>query len=201
MTAVDLSSPLGLRDRAILEVLYSTGIRRFELCQLACKDLYSNNGMVLIRDGKGRKDRMVPIGERALAWVEKYKSDLRPVLLVNRGNLDKSGKLHNRANDVNDEGILFLSYRGRQLDIMSVGRIAKTYIQNSGIEKDGCCHMFRHTMATLMLDNGADIRYIQQILGHTSLETTQVYTHVSIKKLKEIHEKTHPGANLRRDER
>jgi integrase/recombinase XerD len=183
---VDLSSPLGLRDRAILEVLYSTGMRRFELRQLKYKDLFMDTGVLMIREGKGRKDRMVPIGERALAWVEKYRVDLRPRLVGNHGN---------------DEGILFLSYRGKPLSLNNINRIVTAYIRNSGIEKEGSCHMFRHTIATLMLENGADIRYIQQILGHTSLESTQIYTHVSIKKLKEVHEKTHPGANLRKGEK
>ena len=182
---VDLSSPLGLRDRAMLEVLYSTGLRRFELRRLACKDLFMDTGVLMVREGKGRKDRMVPIGERALAWVEKYRVDLRPRLVSKHDN---------------DEGILFLSYRGKSLSLNNINRIVTTYIRNSGIEKEGSCHMFRHTIATLMLENGADIRYIQQILGHTSLESTQIYTHVSIKKLKEVHEKTHPGANLKREQ-
>jgi integrase/recombinase XerD len=184
---VDLSSPLGLRDRAMLEVLYSTGLRRFELCRLQCRDIFIDTGVLMVREGKGRKDRMIPIGERALAWVEKYRVDLRP-------------RLVGKHNNSNDGGSLFLSYRGKPLDLNSLSKIVRTYIRSSGIEKEGSCHMFRHTIATLMLENGADIRYIQQILGHTSLESTQIYTHVSIKKLKEVHEKTHPGANLRKGE-
>ena len=184
MMQVDLSTALGLRDRTILEVLYSTGMRRFELSRLECRDVFMDSGMVLIREGKGRKDRMVPIGERALAWVEKYKNDLRPALVAAPGN---------------DEGILFLSYRGKSLELNNLSRIVSTYVRNSGIEKEGSCHIFRHTIATLMLENGADIRYIQQILGHNSLETTQIYTHVSIKKLKEVHSSTHPGAQLQSD--
>jgi integrase/recombinase XerD len=179
MMQVDLSSFLGLRDRAILEVLYSTGIRRFELSRLDCKDVFIDSGMVLIREGKGRKDRMVPIGERALAWVEKYKIDLRPVLMVKE-----------------DEEALFLSWRGNRLDPSNVTRVVSEYVRDSGIGKEGSCHMFRHTMATLMLENGADIRYIQQILGHSNLDATQIYTRVSIRKLKEVHSTTHPGALL-----
>ena len=179
MMQVDLGWWLGLRDRAILEVLYSTGMRRFELCQLQCRDIFMDSGVVLIREGKGRKDRMVPIGERALAWVEKYKSDLRPVLVTNE-----------------DEGTLFLSFRGKSLATANLDKIVSDYVRAAGIGKEGSCHMFRHTMATLMLENGADIRYIQQILGHSSLDTTRIYTHVSIKKLKEVHSATHPGARL-----
>lgn len=180
MMQVDLAWSLGLRDRAILETLYSTGIRRFELCRLKCKDIFIETGVLLVREGKGRKDRMVPIGERALAWIEKYKNDLRPSLVVNP-----------------DEEILFLSCRGKPLRPNDVGIQVRNYVKASGIDKEGSCHMFRHTMATLMLENGADIRYIQQILGHTSLVTTQIYTQVSIKKLKEVHSATHPGAKLK----
>lgn len=179
MMQVDLGSLLGLRDRAMLEVLYSTGMRRFELCRLECKDVFMDRGLVLIREGKGRKDRMIPIGERALAWVEKYKNDLRPVLLVKE-----------------DEKTLFLSCRGNRLAPGNLSRLVSNYIRDAGIGKEGSCHIFRHTMATLMLENGADIRYIQQILGHSNLDTTQIYTHVSIRKLKEVHSTTHPGALL-----
>lgn len=180
MMQVDLGSFLGLRDRAILEVFYSTGIRRFELSRLDCKDVFIDSGMVLIREGKCRKDRMVPIGERALAWVEKYKNDLRPALMVKE-----------------DEEALFLSCRGNRLAPGNLTKVVSDYVRDSGIGKDGSCHMFRHTMATLMLENGADIRYIQQILGHSNLDTTQIYTHVSIRKLKEVHCATHPGALLK----
>jgi len=176
---VDLGWWLGLRDRAMLEMLYSTGMRRFELCRLQCRDIFMESGVVLIREGKGRKDRMVPIGERALGWVEKYKRDLRPVLVVRE-----------------DEETLFLSFRGRPLAPANLNKVVSDYVKAAGIGKEGSCHMFRHSMATLMLENGADIRYIQQILGHSSLETTRIYTHVSIRKLKEVHAATHPGARL-----
>ena len=177
---VDLSSPLGLRDRAILETLYSTGIRRAELCRLKYNEIFVDTGVVLIREGKGRKDRMIPIGERALAWIEKYKSDIRPALATRT-----------------EEKILFLTNRGKVFHPLSLSNLVSDYVKASGIDKEGSCHMFRHTMATLMLENGADIRYIQQILGHSSLDTTQVYTRVSIKKLKEIHTATHPAAHLK----
>jgi integrase/recombinase XerD len=180
MMEVDLSKLLGLRDRAMLETLYSTGMRRSELCRLKCSDILGEAGVVLIQEGKGGKDRMIPIGERALAWVEKYIDDLRPVLVTKE-----------------DEGILFLSCWGKPFNPSSINMLLGVYIRAAGIEKKGSCHLFRHTMATLMLENGADIRYIQQILGHSSLTTTQIYTHVAIKKLKEVHSATHPGANLK----
>jgi integrase/recombinase XerD len=181
MMEVDLSSLFGLRDRAILEILYSTGIRRAELCQLKCKDIYSDSGVVLVCEGKGKKDRMIPIGERALAWVEKYKNDLRPALAPEA-----------------DEGFLFLSSKGNPVNPSNLSKLVRDYVQAAGINKEGACHMFRHTMATLMLENGADIRYIQEMLGHSNLNTTHIYTQVSIKKLKEVHAATHPGAQLKR---
>ncbi|NIO79566.1 MAG: site-specific tyrosine recombinase XerC [Candidatus Aminicenantes bacterium] len=194
LNQVDLSSYFGLRDRAILETFYSTGMRRFELCRLRCKDVYIEGGVVLIREGKAKKDRLIPIGERAAAWIEKYMNDLRPRLLE-KLNKDKDDHDHNDI-EIN-RGMLFLSKWGKALYPTSLSRLVNFYIKKSGINKEGSCHLFRHTMATLMLEGGADIRYIQQMLGHSSLESTQIYTRVSIKKLKEVHKKTHPGANLK----
>jgi integrase/recombinase XerD len=200
LNQVDLTSYLGLRDRAILETFYSTGMHRFELCRLRCKDVYIDGGVVLIREGKGKKDRIIPIGERAAAWIEKYMHDLRPRLLEKLDN-DKDNDKDKDDYDPNDiennKGILFLNRRGKALYPPSVSRLVNFYISKSGINKVGSCHLFRHTMATLMLEGGADIRYIQQMLGHSSLESTQIYTRVSVKKLKEVHKKTHPGANLK----
>jgi len=178
---VDLSSRFGVRDRAILEVLYSTGMRRQELCLLKCVDLDFARGTVLIRHGKGKKDRVIPIGDRALAWVEKYLNELR-FILVNEP----------------DNGILFLNKIGDSIGITWLSQIVTWYIKSAKLNKSGSCHLFRHSMATLMLEGGADIRYIQQMLGHAKLDTTQLYTRVSIKKLKEVHKKTHPGAQLKR---
>ena len=178
---VDLSSKFGVRDRAILEVLYSTGMRRQELCLLKCVDLDFARGTVLVRHGKGKKDRVIPIGERALAWVEKYLNELR-FMLVNEP----------------DNGILFLNNIGNGLSVNWLSAAVTRFINAAKLNKTGSCHLFRHSMATLMLEGGADIRYIQQMLGHAKLNTTQLYTRVSIKKLKEVHKKTHPGAQLKR---
>lgn len=180
---VDLTSPLGVRDRAILETFYSTGMRRFELAQLQVKDLDMCRGVVMIIEGKGKKDRVIPIGERALTWIEKYLSEVRSVLA---------------ANAHADEGRLFLGVKGEGLSLYRLSEICNRYVRASKIGKKGSCHLFRHTMATLMLEGGSDIRYVQEILGHESLKTTQIYTRVSISKLKEVHEKTHPGAFLKR---
>jgi len=180
----DLGDPLGLRDRAILETFYSTGIRRGELIKLGLYDLDREKGTVFIRQGKGKKDRVVPIGERALAWVEKYLTAVRPLLAIEP-----------------DDGRLFLAVLGEALTPAGVSQAVRKYVHAAGIGKPGACHVFRHTMATLMLENGADIRFIQEILGHASAETTQIYTHVSIQALKEIHNAAHPGAKLARGTR
>jgi len=175
----DLSTPFGTRDRAILETFYSTGIRRSELVHLRLHDLDFDRGTLLVREGKGRKDRMVPIGERALAWIRKYLADVRPGLV-----------------GASDDGTLFLSYKGGPIAPDVLTREIRRYILAAGITKHGSVHIFRHTAATAMLENGADIRYIQQMLGHAKLDTTEVYTHITIGKLKEIHSATHPGAKL-----
>jgi len=181
LNGIDIESPLGLRDRAILETLYSTGIRRMELCNLRNQDLNLEEGFVLVREGKNNKDRVVPIGERAIAWLDKYLWELRPQLAP-----------------APDYGIIFLTKDGKPIRPKHLTVIAYKYVKLAGLGKTGSCHLFRHTMATLMLDGGADIRYIQEMLGHARLETTLVYTNVSKKKLKEVHKKTHPGANLKR---
>ncbi len=176
MNQPDISDALGLRDRAILEVFYSTGMRRSELCHLLLHDVDQERGTVMIREGKGRKDRMVPIGARALDWLDKYLRESRPHLLVEP-----------------DPQTLFLSRTGDPFHVDALSAIARKYIDAANIGKRGSCHLFRHSMATGMLENGADIRFIQALLGHASMETTSVYTRVAIGKLKEIHTATHPA--------
>jgi integrase/recombinase XerD len=177
----DTDDALGVRDRAILEVLYSTGMRRMELAGLALYDLDTERGTLMIRQGKGKKDRMVPIGERAIAWTEKYLADVRPGLVVEP-----------------DQSVLFLTATGEAFTPNRLTQMVRGYVTAAELGKRGACHLFRHTMATLMLEGGADIRFIQQMLGHAELSTTQIYTQVSIRKLKEIHTATHPGAKLER---
>jgi integrase/recombinase XerD len=171
----------GLRDRAVLELLYSTGLRRAEAMHLALFDIEPLRGIVRVRQGKGRKDRVVPIGERALAWLQRYLDDSRPQLVADT---------HEHA--------LFLNRFGQRFRSGGLGAIARRYIEAAGITKPGACHLFRHAMATQMLENGADIRYIQEMLGHENLGTTQIYTHVSIGKLQAVHAATHPAARLER---
>ena len=177
----DIADPLGLRDRAILEVLYSTGMRRMEVAGLKLYDVDFDGCTVLIRQGKGRKDRMVPIGKRAVAWLLKYIDEARPQLVSEP-----------------DDYTIFLTNAGECLVLEWVSHLAHHYVDKAQIGKTGSAHLFRHTMATLMLDGGADIRFIQEMLGHVSLKTTERYTHVSIRKLQKVYEATHPGANLER---
>jgi integrase/recombinase XerD len=172
----DTSTLLGLRDHAILEVLYSSAIRRSELKRLLIYDVDTKKGTLLVREGKGRKDRIVPLGERACAWVKQYVNDVRPQLVTGR-----------------DEGFLFLTAHGDSLTDDHLSGAVKEYIQKSGVHVNGSCHLFRHACATHMLENGADTRFIQAMLGHSNLATTQVYTHVALTKLKEIHNATHPA--------
>ena len=155
----NLKTAIGIRDRAMLETLYSTGVRRQELIELKLYDLDPQRGVIMVREGKGKKDRMVPIGARALAWVDKYVEDVRPELT--------SGA---------DDGTLFLAVTGQPFSAARLAEIVREAVNDSGIGKRGACHMFRHTMATLMLENGADIRFIQAILGHAELSTTEIYT-------------------------
>jgi len=177
----DVSDPLGLRDRAILETLYSTGIRRMEVVALKLYDLDRERGTLLVRQGKGRKDRTVPIGERALAWCDKYLREVRPHLSYEP-----------------DEGYLFLTKDGEGFSTIRMSHLAAHYVDQANLGKTGGCHLWRHSVATAMLENGADLRYIQEMLGHANLRTTEIYTRVSIRKLKEIHTATHPSAQLRR---
>jgi integrase/recombinase XerD len=176
LNVVNLADPLGVRDRAMLETFYSTGMRRLELASLKLLDLDVERGTIMIRLGKGKKDRMIPIGDRALAWIDKYVIEVRPGLVQEP-----------------DDGTLFLSNQGDTFSPNRLTQMVREYVDASGIGKRGSCHLFRHTMATLMLEGGADIRFIQQMLGHAELSTTQIYTQVSIRKLKEIHAATHPA--------
>ncbi|MGC2209370.1 MAG: site-specific tyrosine recombinase XerC [Candidatus Korobacteraceae bacterium] len=175
----NINDPVGIRDRAMLELFYSTGIRRTELIRLKLPEIDHHNGLVTIRQGKGRKDRVVPVGERALAWLDKYLHQVRPELVLDP-----------------DDGTIFLTAEGLPFAPNYLSALVRAHVEASEVGKSGACHLFRHTMATLMLEGGADIRYIQQMLGHAKLDSTQIYTHVSVRRLKEIHSATHPGAKL-----
>jgi len=179
----DVADSIGLRDRAVIEVLYSTGIRRGEIVALKLYDLSLDRGVVLVRQGKGKKDRYVPIGERAIAWLEKYIREARPQLAIEP-----------------DDMTVFLTAQGEPFCLDHMTSNVKARIDAAKLGKTGACHLFRHTMATLMHENGADIRFIQEILGHVKLETTQIYTHVAIRTLQQVHAATHPAAHLGHNE-
>jgi integrase/recombinase XerD len=188
----DLEDVYGLRDRALLEVLYATGLRRQEVTHLNCSDIDEARGCLFVRQGKGRKDRFVPIGERALAWIRKYERDSRPQLLL------VDGKGHTNTQADPKEPRLFLNQYGLPLSPYALSWRIRRYFDAAGVKKAGACHLFRHTTATAMLDNGADIRHVQAMLGHSIITTTQRYTHVSIARLRAVHAATHPGASLTR---
>lgn len=177
MSVPDLRDALGVRDRAMLEVFYSCGLRRSELAHLELHDLNAERRTLMVRQGKGRKDRVVPIGPRALRWCERYLREARPRL-----SLDTREKA------------LFLSGYGEAFNPDVLSRMVSAFMAKAAIEKKGSCHLLRHTCATHMLEGGADIRYIQQLLGHEKLETTAIYTEVSIKQLQAVYERCHPAA-------
>jgi integrase/recombinase XerD len=172
----DTSHLLGMRDRAILEVLYSTGIRRAELAALEIYDVDVARGFLTVRNGKGGRDRILPVGVRAAEWTARYLDLVRWRILADPA-----------------ERTLFLTHAGRRFHPDALSTLVSRYVSKA-LGHSGACHIFRHAMATAMLDHGADIRYIQEMLGHASLETTQLYTHVSIRRLKQVHEATHPSA-------
>jgi integrase/recombinase XerD len=174
----NLATPIGLRDRVMMEVLFSTGIRRMELAGLQFNDLDLPRRVLLVRCGKARKDRMVPMGERAARWVERYLASGRAQLL----------------RDGPDAGWLFPGMGGRRIALPWLSQIVSLHVRAAKLGKRGSCHLMRHAMATLMLEGGADIRYIQAMLGHAQLVTTQIYTHVAIGTLQAVHAATHPGA-------
>ena len=180
LALADTSTPVGLRDRAMMEVAYSTGMRRMEVAHLELGDVDAERCVVLIREGKGRKDRLLPLGERALHWVQEYLARSRPQL----------------AWDLQD-ATLFLSNEGKPLSLQWLSRIVALYVERAALGKHGGLHLIRHSMATLMLDGGADIRFIQAMLGHVELSTTQIYTQVAIRQLQHVHATTHPGARRR----
>lgn len=179
MAVPNVTSPLGLRDRAILEVFYSSALRRSELIALRVIDLDFERGTLFVHRGKGGKDRYVPIGERALFWVRLYIGIVRPSFVE----------------DTSPDA-LFLSSVGTAVCADWLCRKVRVYLRRAGIEKRGSCHLLRHSVATLMLEGGADIRYVAEMLGHARLETTQRYTRVSIDRLRTVHARCHPAAGL-----
>jgi integrase/recombinase XerC len=176
----DTQTDLGKRDRAILEMLYGTGVRVSELTKLNLRDVDFRNRMVKVK-GKRRKERVVPFGEPALHSLFDY-------LQVRQNFLD------NAPATERDEQALFLNYQGTRITTRSVGRMVDKYITECAGIHNISPHSLRHSFATHLLDNGADLRHIQELLGHARLSTTQIYTHVSMEKLIEVYDKSHPKA-------
>ncbi|MDX1566434.1 MAG: site-specific tyrosine recombinase XerD [Longimicrobiales bacterium] len=172
--AADSSRPLYWRDRAILELLYATGIRVSELVSLSGMDVDLDERICTVM-GKGSKERIVPLGKAAVAAVERYLREVRPELSRGEG-----------------EGRLFLTARGRRLSRMSVWRIVKDAAEAAGIERDVSPHTLRHTFATHLLEGGADLAVVQELLGHADISTTQIYTHIDREYLRTVHRKFHP---------
>ena len=181
MSQPDIETPEGIRNRAILETFYATGIRRKELTNLAIYDVDYKRQIVFIREGKGKQDRVIPIGERALNWIAKYQNDIR---------YQMESPLSGDA--------LFLSDYGEPLNINHASKVVKDSMNKADVNYKGSCHLFRHAFATHMLENGADTRFIQAMLGHRDLNSTQIYTRVSVEKLRQIYQATHP-ANMGRE--
>lgn len=179
LSCPDVKRPLGLRDRSVLEVFYSCGLRRSELIDLRMRDIDFDRGTVFVRSGKGAKDRYVPIGERALFWLRLYIELVRPKFSAG-----------------SETDYLFLSSVATPLCPDWLSRKVRRYLAKAEINKKGSCHLLRHSVATLMLEGGADIRYVAEMLGHARLETTQRYTRVSIDSLRAVHAATHPAAGL-----
>jgi integrase/recombinase XerD len=174
------TTPQGLRDRALLETLYATGLRRMEIVGVSIYDADLARGLLWVRHGKGGRERVVPLGERAMAWLAKYLTEARPELATV------------------DSEALFLTDYGEPVGPHYVADKVKRYMGFAGVDRPGSTHLLRHACATHMLEGGADIRYIQEMLGHANLETTEIYTHVSIDKLIAVHKATHPSRLERR---
>jgi integrase/recombinase XerD len=173
----DPRKQLGLRDRAILEVLYATGVRVSELTGLTQMNLKFEEGLVLVF-GKGAKERLVPIGHSAMDWVRKYQ---------------RHGRVH-LAKPNKSFDILFLNFRGGQLSRAAIRDMVEKYATMAGVKKEVHPHTFRHSFATHLLEGGADLRAVQEMLGHADIATTQIYTHIDREYLKDVHRSFHPRA-------
>ncbi len=171
----DVASPFGLRDRTVLELFYSTGVRRTEMTRLEIGDYDPHARTLLVRRGKNGKSRLLPVGGHAASWLDRYLADARPLIAY-----------------LPAETGLFLSGYGTAFTPAYLGTWVSKQMKRVGITKPGASHLFRHSCATHMHENGADIRHVQEMLGHARLDTTQIYTHVSIKALQEVHARCHP---------
>lgn len=176
MNIPDANDPLGVRDRTILELFYASGLRRKELVALKIRDLDFHTCQVRVEKGKGGKQRIIPAGRRAFTWLRRYLNESRPLL----------------TDDASSESPLFVTGYGDSFAPGSLGHLVRRYLTQAGVTTKGSCHLLRHSCATDLLDGGAGLRAIQRILGHSRLDTTAIYTHVSTKQLCEVHARCHP---------
>lgn len=167
----------GFRDRAILETFFATGIRRSELLHLNIEDIDLQQELVRVNRGKGNKERIVPIGKRACEWIAFY-----------------IGKVRSKVAFIGSGTALFLTNNGKRYRPNQLSDMVSRYVRLAGFQRPGACHLFRHSMATIMLDEGAELRHVQEMLGHADISTTQIYTHVSRTKLSAVYRKSHPTA-------
>jgi integrase/recombinase XerD len=174
---IDTSTPYGLRDRAMLETMYACGLRVSEAITLRQRDVMPEMEIVRVF-GKGSKERIVPIGASALRWINTYQNTARPTLISSMQNDD----------------VLFLSRRGTALSRMAVWKIIDTAARMANLAHHVHPHMFRHSFATHLLEGGADLRAVQEMLGHADIATTQIYTHIDRSYVKEVHSLFHPRA-------
>ena len=175
LTSIDASTPYGVRDRAMLETMYACGLRVSETIGLRQRDVLADVELVRVY-GKGSKERLVPIGQSALDWIHRYRTEARGRLI--------------RTADTDD--ILFLNHRGKGLSRMGLWKIITTAASTAGLSQHVHPHMFRHSFATHLLEGGADLRAVQEMLGHSDISTTQIYTHVDRAYIKEVHTLFHP---------
>ncbi len=171
----DVDNKFGLRDKAILELFYACGTRVSELINLKVNDLFLNDEVIRVL-GKGSKERLIPIGSSAIKWVKEYLSKSRPLLMKK----------------MKSENYLFLNSRNTKLSRMGVWKIIDRYVKQADIKKDVHPHTFRHSFATHLLEGGADLRAVQEMLGHADISTTQIYTHIDRDYIKQIHKQYHP---------
>jgi integrase/recombinase XerD len=174
LEAPAVDDPLGLRDRAMLEVLYATGLRVSELVRLELSEVNTRQGVVRVT-GKGDKERLVPLGEEALAWLQRYLGEARSDLCRGR-----------------ETSVLFPTRRGGAMTRQAFWHLVRRYARRVGIDAALSPHTLRHAFATHLLNHGADLRVVQMLLGHSSISTTQIYTHVATERLKNLHEQHHP---------
>lgn len=172
----DTSQTLGLRNRAILELMYATGLRVSEVINLKLEDLHLDVGIIRAM-GKGKKERIIPIGDQAIKWISAYLDNSRPILCKNKRS-----------------PYLFVNFHGERLTRQGIWKNLKNEVKKAGIKKNVTPHTLRHSFATHILENGADLRIVQELLGHADISTTQLYTHISKKRLSKIYNQAHPHA-------